>query len=76
MWNMCKHDCSYWNLEKHLGFSHEAGNSFTANVKDVKTEFLVKVTLRITSIHAQGFMLLFGASCFNVKHVQTCLQLL
>ena len=49
MCNMCKRDCSYWHLEKHLGFSHEARNSFFTNVKDVKTDFLVKVTLKITS---------------------------
>ena len=49
MCNMCKRDSRYWNLKKHLGFSHEARNSFSINVKDVETEFNAKVTLRITS---------------------------
>ena len=49
MCNMCKRDCSYRHLEKHLVFSHEVRNSFFTNVKDVKTDFLVKVTLKITS---------------------------
>ena len=48
MCNMCKRDCSYRHLEKHL-VSHEVRNSFFTNVKDVKTDFLVKVTLKITS---------------------------
>ena len=44
---MCKRDCKYWNLEKHFGFSHVARTPLSTTVKDVKTDFLVMVTLHL-----------------------------